>query len=232
MLQPDHVQEIHLPINAQNLQFFRVGVIGDGRCLLHSILYLLNSNYPKLSLKEKFNTGQAFLKEIGDELDVDSWIQFSLGDSLISIIMTCRQILEPYHSESFLDTLFEKVSSIDDLSRIQLESESQTREFHNQVLPRIIEEHFRRYKKMLCHCKDLGFQEVHYLSSKYKINMLMIGPGNTLFSETRIDNNFPLTIILYNRDGNHWEPVLIKSHDKFYCTIPTRQLVLSDPTLD
>ena len=228
MLNPNKCQEISLPISMKNLQFYRVGVLGDGRCLLHSLLFLLNTDYPTKSEEEKTQICNAFLEEITNGLTMDDWLHFSLGDaSVFNVIMNCRDILEDVIDSDFLDTVFDGVSKLEDLSNICLDDDSHTQLFRNKVIPDVTRNLFEKYKGELLNCVDLGYQEIHYISSKYKINIIIFDQYNQIFQETKIDPSFQYTVLVSNQGGMHWEPVIFCIGKRFHRALPTHQLDFS-----
>ena len=221
MLRPDEYREIQLSISTQNLRFFRVGVLGDGRCLLHAILFLLNDEYVKKSPSERNTMCSTFLEELSSSLTVDDWLRWSLDDSVINMILSTRKTLSANHSPDYLDKLFENVFTVDDLTNIKLDTRERTVELRQRLIPGITQKLFDMYKYKLVRCQDLGYQEVHYISARYKVNILMFDRDANLFHDTRVNPSFAQTIMLFNFGGGHWEPILLQSNDKFVRHIPT-----------
>ncbi|MDC3332844.1 hypothetical protein OAV62_01240 [bacterium] len=219
MLATNQIQEISLLGLNTTFKFLRTGVIGDGRCLLHSILYLLNQDYfSTTDSHERVQLVQTFLNDLSRTVTLRDWIQYSLGEhSVINIILSIRKTLSSRYESTYLDTVFENIVSITDIDNLELDTAEATQELREKIIPVIIHKLFEMYKHQLVQCQDLGFQEVHYMSNKYKVNILMFDQTKHLFKDTWFNPEFTHTIFLYNVDGVHWEPVT--------CMVPTTNVV-------
>lgn len=225
MLEPNNACPINLPIKAEGVQFFRVGVLGDGKCLLHSLLYLLNSGYYQQTTETRQAICTDFINELLNRLTMDDWWEFSLNDCKLHVLMSVRMMLEERMPSEQADKI---LNGVTDVNRDLIKKLPLGIYHHVQdKLPDIKEFLFNQYKQFLPHCRELGYQEVHLLSKLYRVNIILIDNDCKLFLQNQFNTSYETTIFIYNYGGSHWEPIVMQLNGHTYRALFTDSIVLS-----
>lgn len=207
MLQPDSFQDIKLQIQSP-FKFYRVGVLGDGLCLLHALLFVSNTDYHTFNTIQRKQFATHFLNALHDNLNQEDWIQYNLGESHSLILSHLRQDLESTHDSDELDELFQTM----DLTTLQ-----------NKVplsFSKIKTDLFKIYKQNLKQCRDLGYEEVQYIADSNKMNVYLFNSDGTQFYGNKPNPSFEMNVFIYNLYNTHWEPIVIEIQDKIFTKIP------------
>jgi hypothetical protein len=226
MLQPDQVEEIQLNIKiAKSVKFFRVGSLGDGKCLLHSILFLIDDKYPKYSIPERMQATREFIDQVISELTIEKWFRTVMLQYVFDIIEALRNELSQKFTEVELDKMFQDLpmtaNSSDTFIRqigehVQKFTDINTRLFVVNRVHQMISDIFTSYKENLHNSKELGHYEIKFISDKYRINIILFDQYKNLFYDNQFEKEYNLTIFLFNQGGVHWEPVMVQNDGNLY----------------
>jgi len=230
MLTDNHYIEI--PMNIPGIQFLRVGVPGDGKCLIHALLFLLNEKYITLDTPTKIRDATEFIRQFRDTLTVDNWDIFHLGEGSIQLQIQLRALLERKFTDEYLDTLFQKMDlngSFKDM--IQLMGRETQDKMHPSEFTQIVQimngykqRLYEQYKQTLIQCQSLGHEEIKYFSHQYKINIAIVDERGKIFWGSTYNQSYAVHFMICNLGGMHWEPVIISINNTVYRSIPNQVL--------
>ena len=99
MIRVDSQQPFHTKIG----DFIRTGVVGDGSCFFHSVLYSCTPEYRKLTIPERMCLVEDLRRLISKEVTVDIWLSLGNGEVAKLAYQThLARILDKYDLGSYI----------------------------------------------------------------------------------------------------------------------------------
>jgi len=80
-LDPDEQQEIKLVFEKPDETFYRIGVIGDGSCFVHALLFtVFKDAYTNLSEPKRKKFVKVVREQVADSIDIETWTKLGNGN--------------------------------------------------------------------------------------------------------------------------------------------------------
>jgi hypothetical protein len=225
ILNPDTSQYITLNVNLPSpyskFKTVRTGVIGDGSCLFHSILYILNfEKYIKLSYSERMKVASNLRNAICEKVDIIHWYKINNGlTAEISWLEMLIPKLQKY--ENLINNYFQKYENNNNLSKIfsslfihelatllNNTDNSQSIDSYKELLNLTKQQAFDKYKYTLSHNYHWGnSDDIQIIEQIFQLNILIIDSNRNLVCNK---SKYPYiaSMFLYNQGNQeHWEPI-------------------------
>jgi hypothetical protein len=90
-LDPDEQQEIKLVFQKPDETFYRIGVIGDGSCFVHALLFtVFKDAYTALSIPKRKKFVEVVRQQVADSIDIETWT--TLGNGNVASLILQQEI--------------------------------------------------------------------------------------------------------------------------------------------
>lgn len=221
-LSPDKYEYITLEKVNPKFALARVGVIQDGSCLFHSIVFLEFFN----DLSNDVKTRQLFVETMKNEFfnkfSSERWLLYASDEWKTRILEILRG-----HIVTELDINYSELDMLMDSLLATRITFSQFREelpkaIHANIptideknvsilIGQAVEEAFTRYKTSLQRCSSwAGSDEIDMFSDQFDINIFSFDSNGILsFKDCSQFSISRPSILLYNQGGTHWEPIVL-----------------------
>lgn len=198
--------------------------LGDGRCLIHSILACMSEPYRCKDDREKtqaaIEVGQYYLSDVS----FTDFIKYNLGGAFIDIMRNFREALAAeIQDDKKVDSMLEHIQHADIVELVVNENrDNPLRAKLYDVCARL----HKQYQMLIPFARALGFEEARYIGDALKVNILILqSDANTLrfFSESVMNPDRRLTCILLHQK-DHWMPCVLARDDVVFWAVPTRDI--------
>ena len=208
--------------NYPNYSFVRMGVPPNGSCFFYSILYLIdNSNYtisPELISR--------YRSAIFDNIQQKDWFFYQREANGItfdhSLFLKFRiNLIENHYvpvevANELFQEVFEKSISIDEIVPIlQKHIPDKSRNEWISIKNEFLKNEFIEYKKKMKNIeKWVENEEIYYMSELNELNIIVMSEHGELFCfPSPYFSDAKQSVILYNQDAQHFEPVFLYNPD-------------------
>lgn len=198
----------------------RTGVLGDGSCMYHCLLYILDyDNYTPLNHAERNNYAIKFRQYFKNNITLKHWQTCSGGlIAQVQWIELLNQALQSYISNADCDKIItELLFQLNDISHmftsiftIRLaenfykQNSNNSIDFYRSIILKTQRQAFQNYKDSIMH-KLGSTDDIDILEDLLNINIWVCdSDGYILHKETK---PWKKNIILYNQGTYHWEPI-------------------------
>ena len=234
-LEPDELQYITIDkISSDQDKLVRVGTIPDGSCLFHSIGYTMNNEeYVPMNKNSRTKWVKSMRQVISDSISEKDWLVSASNESKMLILQYLQYLLH----DSFPSVSYDSIDKIfNSLLAQNITFEQFRKDLPDAItaqyphipgkdttilLNQAIDTVFTDYKNELMSCDTWsGMIEIDLVSKLFDVNILVFSPDGDLLDDccSRVNNNRQ-TILLYNHNYEHWEPIISIKND-------TQELVL------
>lgn len=199
----------------------RTGVISEGSCLFHSILYLLDhEDYIQKSNQERMDYVRKVRTAITQSIEMQDWLLFSNGYTAYeAVIPRVRNHLLRELDQGQWDKIEHDVTSkyqlilteslVEQWVSVIRQHSPLGEKYLSDLFFTYIQDEFENYKQQLGDCSQwTGNDEIELLSNKLNVNILMFSANKELVNKS-VYNQKLKSICMYHYSDMHWEPLTI-----------------------
>jgi DNA replicative helicase MCM subunit Mcm2 (Cdc46/Mcm family) len=200
--------------------------IGDGKCLIHSVLYLVDNLYRSSDSTEKMRMAYSEIPGIQNLLNVVDWFNTTFNHEFLIYLrhkVNTSRSHEPETTETMIDDIMSQIplnidSTCDNKLDVYLtEVSTKFKLIFPQILEvalheylsKYIESKFRKYIDEMPNCTDMGPLEINALSVIKKIHIIVLDKSeprrNVIYKSTNSHNCDHCIFIQYS--NGHFEPL-------------------------
>jgi hypothetical protein len=219
-LEIDDQEEIKLKFEQPSDTFYRIGVIGDGSCFVHSFLFsLFRENYTALTENQRKKFAESVRKRVANSIDLQTWTELGNGNVAIALLQeriiqklsnADQEIFDKLYIETqnekpdnFLETLLEKVD--EKFPKLNLFSENG-----------LVQETYNKFIKELENPKFwINNYYIESFSNFFDINIIIVKDiTRDIFSYAEYKND-KQSIMIFNIDPVHFESLVYEKNDEY-----------------
>lgn len=224
ILEPDkHELITTIRINVpeyENHYTVRTGVIGDGSCLFHALLYILDDSYKNLDFSKRLEYVSKFRYKFHKDLTIELWQ--SCSDGLIAQVewfdVLSQKIIYLISEKKFI-TITNKMTTKPFTTEFDIKLAKKFHK-HNSAISfedylNIIQESkltaFERYRNSIL-IKWGNTDDIEILEKFLHMNIWICDSDGYLMD--KLYDTKKSNILLYNQGDNHWEPISFMKNNK------------------
>jgi hypothetical protein len=197
------VRKINLLFTDKNI--VRVGVIGEGSCLIHSILFSLDTEYRTMETSKRYLYAKFIRQKMMDLFTPSIWS--FLGKEQIAF-SSVQEALNKYIETNEPD----KMKEFDEYNvKFEIPSENVLKSYveymskQYPVVSKIVGQEFKKIKSLIGSCAFFDIYTIEYASLFFKCNLLIIKDINRYVESSSLNLYKPEnpSIFVLNIDGKH-----------------------------
>ncbi len=226
ILAPDQQQEIPLKLTMNNKKYrlYRVGALGDGKCLLHALLFLNSSDYRNADHQMRQQFVLDLIEKLIKELTIDKWASTIMKSQTFELMDELRRFLTRQGmTEQEIDKAMDGVPI--ECETLNLFCENTSRYIRERTtvstnplddlekfIATLCQIFWKRYISQMKLMNDMGHFEIEFIAKETQSNIILIDNRMELFYENRINPDYEKCYLLLN-SGQHWEPIIVRMDD-------------------
>lgn len=200
ILPPDKSHTFYSPIDTN---LIRTGVIADGSCFFHALLYAINNTYRNMNYKQRTSFVQQIRQQLADNFTINIWKQIGNGEMFkLTILITLQKYIQNDHIMSTLTNNWNNTS----LKQCFKILSTFTNLDAKDIIKKALQEALTNIKHHIKHNWVDEFS-MEYISNSFKYNFFFINADTRKIYQRYQQNNYTHSIIFCWINQSHYELV-------------------------